>query len=63
MVTAKNNYDYTGAARQSAYVERLKAKGLKQTRVWVYLDDVPKIVDFAAELVTKREKGQRKNES
>jgi len=63
MMTAKNNYDYTGAARQSAYVERLKAKGLKQTRVWVYLDDVPKIVDFAAELVTKREKASEKTKA
>ena len=42
-MTAKNNYDYTGASRQAAYVERLKAKGLKQTQVWAHPDDVLKI--------------------
>ena len=55
-MTIKNNYDYTGAARQSAYVERLKAKGLKQTQVWAHPDDVPKIRTYAAELVSKRGK-------
>tara|TARA_R110002073_G_scaffold199772_1_gene358894 strand:- start:119 stop:301 length:183 start_codon:yes stop_codon:yes gene_type:complete len=56
MMTAKNNYDYTGASRQASYVERLKAKGLKQTRVWVYLDDEQKVKDYAAQLVSKRGK-------
>ena len=51
-MTAKNNYDYTGASRQAAYVERLKAKGMKQTQVWAHPDDVLKIRDFAAELVS-----------
>jgi len=55
-MTIKNNNDYTSASRQASYVERLKAKGLKQTRVWVYLDDVPKIRTYAAELVSKRGK-------
>jgi phospholipase/lecithinase/hemolysin len=54
MVTAKNNYDYTGASRQAAYVERLKAKGMKQTQVWAHPDDVLKIRAFAAELVSER---------
>jgi hypothetical protein len=55
-MTIKNNYDYTGASRQAAYVERLKAKGLKQTQVWAHPDDVPKIRTYAAELVSKRGK-------
>ena len=52
----KNNYDYTSASRQASYVERLKAKGLKQTQVWAHPDDVPKIRTYAAELVAKRGK-------
>jgi|TARA_B110000238_G_scaffold136050_1_gene146605 hypothetical protein len=52
----KNNYDYTSASRQASYVERLKAKGLKQTQVWAHPDDVPKIRTYAAELVSKRGK-------
>jgi hypothetical protein len=55
-MTIKNNYDYTGASRQASYVERLKAKGLKQTQVWAHPDDVPKIRTYAAELVSKRGK-------
>ena len=62
-MTAKNNYDYTGASRQAAYVDRLKAKGLKQTRVWVYLDDVPKLKTYAAELVSEREKASEKTKA
>ena len=55
-MTIKNNYDYTGASRQAAYVERLKAKGLKQTQVWAHPEDIPKIRDYAAELVSERDK-------
>jgi hypothetical protein len=55
-VTIKNNYDYTSAQRQAAYVERLKAKGLKQTQVWAHPEDIPKIRDYAAELVAERDK-------
>ena len=55
-MTIKNNYDYTGASRQAAYVERLKAKGLKQTQVWAHPEDIPKIRDYAAELVAERDK-------
>ena len=55
-MTAKNNYDYTGASRQAAYVDRLKAKGMKQTQVWAHPDDVPKIRTYAAELASKRKK-------
>ena len=54
----KNNYDYTSASRQASYVERLKAKGLKQTQVWAHPDDVPKIRTYAAELVSKRGKAR-----
>lgn len=62
-MTAKNNYDYTGAARQSAYVDRLKAKGMKQTQVWAHPDDVPKIRTYAAELVSEREKASEKTKA
>jgi hypothetical protein len=62
-VTIKNNYDYTSAQRQAAYVERLKAKGLKQTQVWAHPDDVLKIRDFAAELVSEREKESEKTKA
>ena len=55
-MTIKNNYDYTSAQRQAAYVERLKAKGLKQTQVWAHPEDIPKIRDYAAELVAERDK-------
>jgi hypothetical protein len=54
-MTAKNNYDYTSAKRQAAYTDRLKAKGLKQAKFWAHPDDIPKIRDYAEELVLKRE--------
>ena len=62
-MTVKNNYDYTGASRQAAYVERLKAKGMKQTQVWAHPDDVLKIRAFAAELVSEREKASEKTKA
>jgi len=62
-MTAKNNYDYTGASRQASYVDRLKAKGLKQTQVWAHPDDVPKIRTYAAELVSEREKASEKTKA
>tara|TARA_R110000737_G_scaffold250088_1_gene259901 strand:+ start:139 stop:318 length:180 start_codon:yes stop_codon:yes gene_type:complete len=56
-VTIKNNnYDYTSAQRQVAYVDRLKAKGLKQAKFWAHPDDIPKIREYAAELVAERDK-------
>jgi len=55
-VTAKNNYDYTSASRQAAYRRRLKDQGMKATQVWAHPDDVPKIRDYAAQLVSKRGK-------
>ena len=55
-MTIKNNYDYTSLKRQGAYTDRLKAKGLKQVRVWVYLEDEQKLRDHAAELVEERDK-------
>ena len=55
-MTIKNNYDYTSAQRQVAYVDRLKAKGLKQAKFWAHPDDISKIRDYAAELVAERDK-------
>ena len=55
-MTAKNNYDYTSAQRQVAYVDRLKAKGLKQAKFWAHPEDVPKIREYAKDLASKREK-------
>ena len=55
-MTAKNNYDYTSAQRQVAYVDRLKAKGLKQAKFWAHPEDVPKIREYAQDLAFKREK-------
>ena len=55
-MTIKNNYDYTAASRQAAYKDRLKAKGLKQLQIWAHPDDAVKVRDYAAELVSKREK-------
>ena len=54
-MTIKNNYDYTSASRQAAYVDRLKAKGLKQAKFWAHPDDLPKIRDYAAKLVAERD--------
>ena len=54
-MTIKNNYDYTGASRQAAYVDRLKDKGLKQAKFWAHPDDVAKIKDYAAKLVLERD--------
>ena len=55
-MTTKNNHDYTSLKRQGAYTDRLKAKGLKQVRVWVYIDDEQNLKDYAAELVAERDK-------
>ena len=55
-MTTKNNYDYTSAQRQALYVDRLKAKGLKQAKFWAHPDDVPKIREYAQDLASKREK-------
>jgi len=60
MVTTKNNYDYTGAKRQAAYADRLKAKGLKQVRSWIYPEDTQALKDHAEELVLKREAEAKK---
>ena len=62
-MTAKNNYDYTGASRQAAYVDRLKAKGMKQAKFWSHPDDVPKLRTYAAELVSEREKASEKTKA
>ena len=56
MTIKSNTYDPAMALRQAAYIDRLKSKGLKQTRVWAHPDDVPKIRDYAAKLVAEREK-------
>jgi len=56
MTIKKNTYDPAMALRQAAYVDRLKAKGLKQAKFWAHPDDVPKIRDYAAKLVAEREK-------
>jgi hypothetical protein len=55
-VPNKKNYDYTGAKRQSAYTDRLKEKGLKQVRFWIYPEDAQTLKDHAAELVAERDK-------
>jgi len=56
-MTIKNNtYDPAMALRQAAYIDRLKSKGLKQTRVWAHPEDVPKIREYAKDLASKREK-------
>jgi len=62
-MTAKNNYDYTSAARQAVYRSRLKDQGMKQTQVWAHPDDVPKIRTYAAELVSEREKASEKTKA
>jgi hypothetical protein len=58
IMTIKNNYDYTSASRQASYRSRLKDQGMKQTQVWAHPDDVPKIRDYAAQLVSKRGKAR-----
>jgi len=57
------NYDYTGAKRQAAYTDRLKAKGLKQVRCWIYKEDTQALKDHAEQLVLKREEAEAKKPS